>query len=561
MAAPFFKELEVAGIPGVSPAELQTVTLTVLNQTGLDLLAPQDGIGAGDGAPTEATVGAYFAALRAACDGATKPATLWSTVETFWNNGNMNNAAWPPAPKDRIARQIEKVRSSVGGYVEWIYGNDQSKRATYYPVEASRLQFELGSALTPEQRPFRTKVPITKYTLNPAPSPSYPDTGGTELSNGEGGGYAGNLDAWVGFAMPYRGDNVPPEEADHYVRVEVDLAAMRELSSIRALTLTWTDGGIHHPVSMAVQVSDDEVVWRPFGDTSGHALNKEFYSIGWAEVNGHPTRARYIAITFYRHYWLFLSEIEVTINEPPTKMVLLDPQSVAMESLWQRTFHATVYGASNQDTSWGVNPTGLGTVSAIAGDSSRGVYTAPGGVTGTMQLVQLKAAMENDPSTYGLAQISLRTSAFPPPDVAPMSPNPGLGTSQTFRFEATLHSGGEPEYFKVMFTPDYSPTNQCMLHFARVGGMDTLWVSADDATQTSHTWAVNGVLGSAGTIQNSQCRVDLATSSAERNGNTFALNLSVTAVGGWSGVKQALVAVKDGEWLTSWPYVGYWHIP
>jgi hypothetical protein len=100
-----------------------------------------------------------------------------------------------------------------------------------------------------------------------------------------------------------------------------------------------------------------------------------------------------------------------------------------------------------------------------------------------------------------------------------------------------------------------------MLHFARVGGVDTLWVSADDATQTSRTWAGNGVLGSAGTIQNSQCRVDLATSSTERNGSTFALNLSVTAIGSWSGVKQALVAVKDGDWLTSWPYVGYWHIP
>jgi hypothetical protein len=558
IAAPFFKELEVAGIPGLSPAELQAVTLAVLNQTGLDLLAPQDGIGAGDGAPTESTLGAYFEAFRAACDGATKPATLWSTVETFWNNGNLNNAAWPPAPRDRIARQIEKVRSSVGGYVEWIYGNDQSKRATYYPVEASRLQFELGSTLTPEQRPFRTKVPIASYAYDPQPSASYPDASANKLTDSAGGGYAANLDAWAGIP------EVPPagETDPHVARIVADLGQQHVLTGIRVLTLSWTDAGINHPASLTVQVSSDGVSWQDFGSVGTGSPNKPFFSIGWSEVNTPiPVEGRYIRLSFYHHGWMFISEVEAVRNEPPSTIVLLDPQSAAMESFWQREFHATVYGASSQTIFWSANPAGVGSVSAIAGDSSRGVYTAPGGVTAAMQLVQLKAAMENDPSTYGLAQISLRISAFPPPDVAPMSPNPGLGTSQTFRFEATLHSGGEPEYLKVMFTPDYSPTNQCMLHFARVGGVDTLWVSADDATQTSHTWAQSGVLGGVGTIQNSQCRVDLGTSSAERNGNTFALNLSVTAIGSWSGVKQALVAVKDGDWLTSWPYVGYWHIP
>jgi hypothetical protein len=133
-------------MPGLTASELRTWTTSLVRTTKLDILMPQDGAGAGAGAPSIGDLPDYFAAMAAGVRAGATKTSLWSIVETFTADCSPSGERYPPANISRIRSQISQVRPYVTGYVSWIFGDDLSPQARYYPAEARELnrQYKLS---------------------------------------------------------------------------------------------------------------------------------------------------------------------------------------------------------------------------------------------------------------------------------------------------------------------------------------------------------------------------------------------------------------------------------
>jgi len=288
-------------MPGLTASELEVWTATLLQAARIDILMPQDGIGARQGAPSLDDLPEYFAAMRTAAQSANT--SLWSAIETFTAKLNLTSEHFPPAPVARIQDQINKVSPYVSGYVSWIFGDDMSPQATYYPVEANELnrQYRFADDL----------LPLASYQLLSSPSVFYPDTlTPSKLNDRTGGGYDGFLrGSWVGFA-----------DDSSYLPVQIvgDLGAVKTIHSVRALTQSWIASGIYHPSQMEIDVSQDGSSWTPFGSTNSFPADTEDFAVMWGEVAGSAS-ARYVRWTLAYRDWLFLAELEVSGTDPNDK--------------------------------------------------------------------------------------------------------------------------------------------------------------------------------------------------------------------------------------------------
>lgn len=222
--------------------------------------------------------------------------SLWSAIETFTAVSGMNGSHFPPAPLTRIQDQISRVSPYVSGYISWIFGDDMSPQATYYPVEASELNRQYRGA--------DDILPLASYQLLTPPSLLYPDTPApSKLSDRTGGGYDGfDAGSWVGFA-----------NGATYSTLQIvgDLGGIQTIHSACALTQSWTASAIYHPSQIDVEVSLDGWNWTPFGSTNSFPADTEDFAVVWGEVTGSAS-ARYVRWTFTYQEWLFLAELEVT---------------------------------------------------------------------------------------------------------------------------------------------------------------------------------------------------------------------------------------------------------
>jgi hypothetical protein len=260
-----FKKDPYFSMPGLTPGELQTWATDFLQQTQIDVLMPQDGAGAEAGAPPLSELPAYFGAFYNARVATGNRTALWSITETFTAQQGLSSDRYPPGDALRIESQVNPIRPYVTGFVSWIFGDNMSEQATYYPVEASDLNRAYRSRFRPNVYPEWSVLPITNYSFSPQPSPSYPDSTTPKLSNRTGGGYNGySLAEWVGFAV---------EQTGGIVEITADLGTSRQVKSARALTQSWTASGIYHPSSMGVHYSSDGANWSVLGLTSNFPSN------------------------------------------------------------------------------------------------------------------------------------------------------------------------------------------------------------------------------------------------------------------------------------------------
>jgi hypothetical protein len=305
------------GMPGLSAAELEILMTGFLETTKVDILMPQDGIGAGEGGPALDDLSSYFRAMwqamRAARAAGTNTA-LWSTIETFTADENLNNEHFPPAAISRIQRQINEVRPYVSGYMSWIFGDDMSPQAAYYPVEASNLNRQYRFAFNPWMIPDYEILTLASYRLSLPASASYPDPGLQKLRDRAGGGYGGHdLSSWVGFAN----NNCE----DKTLQIVGDLGSTKTIHAVRALTQSQRASGIFHPSQIDVEVSQDGSNWISFGTTKSFPPDTRDFAVMWGEVSGSAT-ARYVRWTFTYREWLFLAELE-TIGTPANSLARL----------------------------------------------------------------------------------------------------------------------------------------------------------------------------------------------------------------------------------------------
>lgn len=287
----------------LAPEELESTLIGFLQATRVDTLMPQDGVGAGAGAPVVEQLPAYFKAMAAACEAAGTGTALWATTETFTAAPELSNDRYPPANIGRIAEQVEAVRPFVSGYVSWIYGNDMSPQATYYPVEASVLRRAYRTRYKPDLFRAHQVLPIASYVTDPAAAAEYPDNVALpKLMDRKGGGYNGSsLDEWIGFRA---------EDTGGAVQITADLGDAKPVSSVRVLTQSWTDSGIYRPRRMTAEISADGAAWKLFGSTEDFPADTPSFAVMWGESTGNA-HARFVRITFAHTGYLFLSELEV----------------------------------------------------------------------------------------------------------------------------------------------------------------------------------------------------------------------------------------------------------
>jgi hypothetical protein len=324
-------------MPGLTATELETVTTAFLKTTRVEILMPQDGIGAQEGAPALDDLPSYFRAMWQATQ-ATRVAgsntALWSTIETFTADPHLNNEHFPPATISRIQRQVDRVRPYVSGYVSWIFGDDMSPQAAYYPVEASNLNRQYQFAFKPRTASASEILPLATYRLSLPASASYPDPDLQKLRDRTGGGYSGSdLSSWVGFA-----NNDCDEKS---LQITGDLGGTKTIHAVRALTQSQTSSGIFHPSEIDVEVSRDGLNWIPFGTTNSfpHSFPRDTpdFAIAWGEVLGSAT-GRYVRWTFRYRSWLFLAELEaiglakLDSNEPRSVRHLREFQDRSLRS-------------------------------------------------------------------------------------------------------------------------------------------------------------------------------------------------------------------------------------
>jgi Zn-dependent metalloprotease len=144
------------------------------------------------------------------------------------------------------------------------------------------------------------------------------------------------------------------------------------------------------------------------------------------------------------------------------------------------------------------------------------------------------------------------------PTADSVTPNSGSGASQTFALQYSDSSGATNlattwVWFNATFAA--SSANSCMLYYNRSAGQLNL---LNDA---GATW-VSATLGSASTLQNNQCAVNLGSSSVALSGNTLTLNLAMTFKSAFGGAKNVYMYAANTSGANSgWNDRGDWTVP
>ena len=303
-ASVVIKKTGSGSMPGLTAAELQQWTTSFLQTAAIDILMPQDGIGAQSGAPSIGDLPSYYSALAAAVQAAGTNTTLWDTLETFTAVSGATGDQYPPAAISRIQQQVSAVRPYVTGYISWIFGDDMSPQATCFPVEASQLNRRYQYVFKPQTAPNDDILPLQSYQYSSPPDSRYADSAAvSKLSDRTGGGHSGcSLDSWVGFS----------NNSSAYTTTQItgDLGSVKSIKAVRALVQSRTPSAIYHPYQIDVAISQNGWNWTAFGSTNAFAPDTPGFTVMWGEVTG-SAAARYVRWTFTYKQWLFLAELEV----------------------------------------------------------------------------------------------------------------------------------------------------------------------------------------------------------------------------------------------------------
>ncbi len=143
------------------------------------------------------------------------------------------------------------------------------------------------------------------------------------------------------------------------------------------------------------------------------------------------------------------------------------------------------------------------------------------------------------------------------PTADAVAPATGSGTSQTFALQYS-DTGGATDLAQawvwINATFASSAANSCLAYYDRATNMLNL---LNDAA----TGYVSAAIGSTGTLQSTQCAINLASSTVTISGNTLTLNLAVT-FRTYSGAKNIyLYASTAGGSNSGWQTRGSWTVP
>ncbi|HZU28599.1 MAG TPA: LamG-like jellyroll fold domain-containing protein [Bryobacteraceae bacterium] len=185
--------------------------------------------------------------------------------------------------------------------------------------------------------------------------------------------------------------------------------------------------------------------------------------------------------------------------------------------------------------------TGETSVTATA-NGTPGSYTVTASVAGVAT-----------PATFNLTNT---LSEQPPAIGAYTAPAAGFGSSGQFQFQFSDPNGSSDiARTWMVFNASFSPVNACQLSYIASAGR--FYLLSDDG---SH-WVGSVPAGGSGTLQNSQCTLNGATSTASASGNTLTITVDLTFTAAFGGSKQAWAYVIDSEAQhAGWTDAGAWTV-
>jgi uncharacterized repeat protein (TIGR01451 family) len=259
----------------------------------------------------------------------------------------------------------------------------------------------------------------------------------------------------------------------------------------------------------------------------------------------------------------------IGVSDLASAQVIINATNSAASAcyVWVTPASGAVWLANDNGTSWSAAMT-LGTggteqnsqctlnVAASSGTLSGNTYTLH-------LAIGFQAAFAGAKNVYGYATTqaglnsgwqSLGTWTVPaPPQAVSVSPSTGSGASQTFTF-VYADSNGAADLASAQALIGASITGVSSCYVWVTPGTGAIWLASD-----AGTWASPLTLGTAGTLQNSQCAVNVGSSSGTPSGNTYTLDLAVSFQTGFSGAKSIYSYASSMAALNSgWQTVGTW---
>jgi hypothetical protein len=280
--------------------------------------------------------------------------------------------------------------------------------------------------------------------------------------------------------------------------------------------------------------------------SSGSGTTQTF-SLAYSHPNGHAA----------------IVSTQVLVNNPIS-------MSNACYLLYHRATN-TIYLANDAGTTW-LAPVTLGQSKPLE-NSQCSVGTVTSSALGNGNVLTLTLSLTFKPGFSGARKLYMEVtdgtnssgwqergawtvSSGGPPSAVSVAPASGSGATQSFSFAASDPDGYAGIVSAQMLVhSSLSTSGGCYLLYYRP--TNAIYLTNDTAT----SWQKPVTLGQAGTLENSQCAVNPATSSATGNGTTLTISLSLTFKSAFKGTKNVYMEVYDGSGDSGWQQRGTWTIP
>ncbi len=235
---------------------------------------------------------------------------------------------------------------------------------------------------------------------------------------------------------------------------------------------------------------------------------------------------------------------------PPGPVTLLTPSSAAtgLDTNASLTW-AAASGATSYDIMFGTS-----SPPPVFASTSGTLYT-PSLVRGTPYYWQIVA--RNGSGTNSSPIWSFTTASLPPPTPVGVSPSSGSGLSQTMTFTFRDPRGWQDlGVVNVLVNSALDGRVGCFLAYART--INVLYLVNDAGDGLLPGLVLNGT----GSVGNSQCTINGATTSASGTGTDLTLTLGITFQSSFAGNKIVFQAARDVvETNSGWQALGVWQIP
>jgi hypothetical protein len=136
-----------------------------------------------------------------------------------------------------------------------------------------------------------------------------------------------------------------------------------------------------------------------------------------------------------------------------------------------------------------------------------------------------------------------------------VTPSAGTGSTQLFSFVySDVYGFGDINWVQMHFGTTLVAGGACYLQYTRA--TNRIQMLNDSGGGYAGT---GGLLGTSGTLANSQCSLNLSASSAAGSGNNLTVNLSLTFTVAFAGAKTvSMGAINNGNIFSGWQAKGTW---